>query len=179
MHSRASVERDDPAAVSPPATPLRSVSPPSVRVRVPIEGEADVTLAGEQVRRLASRLDFLPSDVTVMAAAIREVAGNILAHGRRGDVLLHLIQKRGRLGVAITARDRGPGIADVSQALRDGCSTAGSLGLGLASARRLMDEFWVRSEVGRGTTVTMRKWTRSRLDVRARIRSSSLRGVSA
>jgi serine/threonine-protein kinase RsbT len=79
--------------------------------------------------------------------------------------MLHLIHKRGRLGLAIVARDKGPGIANVSQALRDG-STDGQ-GLGLASARRLMDEFRVRSEPGRGTTVTMRKWTRCRQVERA------------
>jgi serine/threonine-protein kinase RsbT len=121
-------------------------------------------MAEEQGRRLASRLNFSPTDITVIAAAILEVARNVLAHGRRGDLMLHLVHKRGRLGLAIVAHDRGPGIADVAQATRDG------KGVGLASARRLMDEFRVRSEPGRGTTVTMRKWTRCRQVGRARSR---------
>jgi serine/threonine-protein kinase RsbT len=133
----------------------------SVRVRIPIENDDDVAVAGEQGRRLASRLDFSPTDVTVIATAILEVARNVLRFAQRGDLMLHLIQKRGRLGLAIVARDKGPGIADVGQALRDG------QGVGLASARRLMDEFRVRSEPGRGTTVTMRKWTRCRQVERA------------
>lgn len=133
----------------------------SVRVRIPIENDADVAVAGEQGRRLASRLDFSPTDVTVITTAILEVARNVLRYARRGDLMLHLIQKRGRLGLAVVARDKGPGIADVGQALRDG------KGVGLASARRLMDEFRVRSEPGRGTTVTMRKWTRCRQVERA------------
>jgi len=133
----------------------------SVRVRIPIENDADVAVAGEHGRRLASRLDFSPTDVTVIATAILEVARNVLRYARRGDLMLHLIQKRGRLGLAVVARDKGPGIADVGQALRDG------KGVGLASVRRLMDEFRVRSEPGRGTTVTMRKWTRCRQVERA------------
>lgn len=139
----------------------RGLTRSSVRVRIPIATEADVALASEQGRRLASRLDFSPTDITVIATAILEVARNVLQYAGRGDVMLHLIQKRGRLGLAIVARDKGPGIADLDAALRDG------KGLGLASTRRLMDEFSVRSEPGRGTTVTMRKWTRCRQIERA------------
>ena len=140
---------------------IRSFAPSSVRVRIPIDSDADIATAGEHGRRLASRLDFSPTDITVIATAILEVARNVLAYAQRGDLMLHLIQKRGRLGLAIVARDKGPGIDDVAQALRDGS------GLGLATARRLMDEFRVRSEPGRGTTVTMRKWTRCRQVERA------------
>jgi serine/threonine-protein kinase RsbT len=60
----------------------------------------------------------------------------------------------------VVARDQGPGIPDIPQAMRDGFSTGKSLGLGLPGAKRLMDEFEIASEVGKGTTVTMRKWTR-------------------
>lgn len=143
----------------------------SVRVRIPIASDADLAVAGEQGRRLASRLDFSPTDITVIATAILEVARNVLAYASRGDLMLHLIQKRGRLGLAIVARDKGPGIVDVGQALRDG------KGLGLATARRLMDEFRVRSEPGRGTTVTMRKWTRCRQVERAGARRSGHAGL--
>src|SRR3954463_12678750 len=129
---------------------------PSTRVRIPIDSEADVAVAADQGRRLAQSLDFSIADITVISTAILEVASNVLRYAHRGDLLLHAIQKRGRLGLAVVAQDRGPGVADVPQALRDG------KGLGLASARRLMDEFRVRTGPGRGTTVTMRKWTRRR-----------------
>jgi serine/threonine-protein kinase RsbT len=129
---------------------------PSTRVRIPIDCEADVTVAAEQGRRLAKSLDFSTADITVISTAILEVARNVLRYAHRGDLLLHPIHKGGRVGLAVVAQDKGPGIPDISQALRDG------KGLGLASARRLMDEFRVRTGPGRGTTVTMRKWTRRR-----------------
>ena len=132
-----------------PKSPMAS----SVRVRVALTTEADVRLASEQGRKLASRLDFSPTDVTVIAAAIAEVARNIVQYAQHGDILLHLIRRPNSLGLGIVARDRGPGIGDVEQAIRDG------KGLGLATTRRLMDEFRIRSAPGRGTTVTMRKWT--------------------
>src|SRR5882762_10250441 len=146
------------APASEAAAPSLVIS--SVRVRIPIASDADVVVAGEHGRRLASRLDFSPTDVTVIATAILEVARNVLTYARRGDLMLHLIQKRGRLGLAIVARDKGPGIA-----------------VGLASARRLMDEFRVRSEPGRGTTVTMRKWTRCRQVERAGARRNGHAGL--
>lgn len=149
------------AREAPAAAPSPSFAASSVRVRIPIENDTDVAVAGEQGRRLASRLDFSPTDVTVIATAILEVARNVLRYASRGDLMLHLIQKRGRLGLAVVARDKGPGIADVGLALRDG------KGVGLASVRRLMDEFRVRSEPGHGTIVTMRKWTRCRQVERA------------
>ena len=62
-------------------------------------------------------------------------------------------------GILVEARDEGPGIPDVAKALQDGYSTSGSLGLGLPGIRRLMDEFEVRSTVGKGTTVSTIKWS--------------------
>lgn len=157
-------------AIGPAPITAPSLTLPSVRVRIAISNDADVAIAGEHGRRLASRLDFSPTDITVISAAILEVARNVLRYARRGDLMLHLIQKRGRLGLAVVAHDKGPGIADVTKALRDGH------GLGLASARRLMDEFRVRSEPGRGTTVTMRKWTRCRQVERAGARRTGHAG---
>jgi anti-sigma regulatory factor (Ser/Thr protein kinase) len=145
----------------PALVPVPSLESSSVRVRVPIESEADVVLASETGRKLASHLDFSPTDITVIATAISEVARNIVQYAERGDLLLHLIRKPSRQGLTILARDHGPGIRDVEQAIRDG------KGLGLATTRRLMDEFRIRSEPGRGTTVTMRKWAQCRQVERA------------
>ncbi|MGH7528822.1 MAG: anti-sigma regulatory factor [Gemmatimonadales bacterium] len=160
MISQPVVERVDPAAVSA-AGGSRSVTRTRLRVRVRITSDADVALAAAQARHLARRLAFAPSDVTVIGAALHEVARNLLAYGGRGEVLVHPVRRRGRLGLTIIAHDRGPGIADVRRALRDGCSSTGRPGLGLPSARRLMDEFTLRSGPERGTIVTMRKWART------------------
>ncbi|HEY6090548.1 MAG TPA: ATP-binding protein [Gemmatimonadales bacterium] len=146
------------------------VLPARNRVRIPIQDAADVAVAGEHGRRLASQLEFSPTDVTVITTAILEVARNVLAHAGRGDLLLHLVERGGRSGLVVVAHDNGPGILDLDRALRDGGGRGGrgtSSGLGLATARRLMDEFRVRSEPGRGTTVTMRKWTHRRRVERA------------
>jgi len=140
-------------------------------LRVPIATEGDVAVASEQGRKLASQLDFSPTDLTVIATAISEVARNILQYAERGDVLLHLIRKPNSQGLAIVVRDRGPGIRDVEQAIRDG------KGLGLATTRRLMDEFRIRSEPGHGTTITMRKWTSCRQVERAGARGRGHAGM--
>jgi serine/threonine-protein kinase RsbT len=129
-------------------------------LRIPIETDADIVTARQEGRRLASLLDFSPSDLTVIAAAISEVARNIVEYASRGEIHVKLVERNGRRGVMVVAKDVGPGIADISLALQDGFSTSGSLGLGLPGARRLMDEFELTSEVGKGTTVTMRKWAR-------------------
>ena len=108
---------------------------------------------------LAARLGFSGTDLTVIATAVSEVARNIVRFAGSGEVVVELVE-RPRRGVQVVARDTGPGIADVEQALTDGYSTYDGLGLGLPGARRLMDEFAVVSEAGRGTTVTMTKWLR-------------------
>jgi serine/threonine-protein kinase RsbT len=127
---------------------------------VAIEREADVVTARQAGRELAAKLGFSTTDQTLIATAISEVARNIVVYAERGAIDFGRIEADGRFGIQIVARDAGPGIADIDLAMRDGYSTAKSLGLGLPGARRLMDEFDVVSTVGAGTTVTMRKWRR-------------------
>jgi serine/threonine-protein kinase RsbT len=127
---------------------------------VPIRADVDIVTARQESRRLASTLGFSTGDLTVIAAAVSEVARNILAYAAQGEVDIKVVERNGRRGVLVIARDQGPGIPDVALALQDGFSTSGSLGLGLPGARRLMDEFELSSELGRGTVVTMRKWAR-------------------
>ncbi|HEX6305381.1 MAG TPA: anti-sigma regulatory factor [Anaerolineales bacterium] len=127
---------------------------------VPILSEADIVVARQSGRTLAAEAGFAGSELTVIATAISEVARNILAYASTGEILLQQIQRDKQIGLLIVARDKGPGIPDVALALQDGYSTGNGLGLGLPGARRLMDEFEIVSEVGRGTTVTMRKWKR-------------------
>jgi serine/threonine-protein kinase RsbT len=129
-------------------------------LRVPIAVDVDVVTARQSGREAAAQAGFSSGDQTVIAAAISEVARNILMYAKRGEVLVTVVTNGDRRGVIVIARDQGPGIRDVERALQDGYSTSGGLGLGLPGARRLMDDFDVVSTLGEGTTVTMKKWRR-------------------
>jgi serine/threonine-protein kinase RsbT len=128
--------------------------------RIRIEADADIVEARQEGRALAAALSFSPSDLTVIASAISEVARNIYSYAGSGEIHVALVERNGRRGVCITAKDQGPGIADVELALQDGYSTSGSLGLGLPGARRLMDEFELETSRETGTIVTMWKCAR-------------------
>ena len=109
-------------------------------------------------RSLGEELGFAALELAHLVTATAEVAGNAWRHGGGGRVELRPVDEPTRVGVAVRVVDNGPGIPDVTAAMRDGWSSVGSLGVGLPGARRLMDELAVASEVGRGTTVTMTKW---------------------
>jgi serine/threonine-protein kinase RsbT len=126
-------------------------------IRVPITSDQDVIAARQKGRALAVKLEFSPGDSTLIATAISELARNIVSYARHGEIRL-LSLNSGRPGIVIVASDKGPGIEDIRQAMRDGFSTSGSLGLGLPGVRRLMDEFEIASERGKGTTVIAKKW---------------------
>lgn len=128
------------------------------KIRVPINHEGDIIAARQAGRELARDAGFSGSDLTIIATAISELARNILVYARRGEVVLDLVRNDGRRGIAVVAQDEGPGIPDIERAMCDGYSTGNSLGLGLPGAKRLMDEFDIVSAVGKGTTVTMKKW---------------------
>src|SRR5258707_14154770 len=103
-------------------------------------------------------LGFSAGDATLVATSMSELARNIVSYGRKGEIILQSGHASSRQGISIVASDSGPGIPDINQALRDGFSTSGSLGLGLPGVRRLMDEFEISSQPGRGTTVAVKKW---------------------
>ena len=128
---------------------------PADEVLVTIEKDSDVLAARQQGRALAGALGFSTSELTLIATAVSEIARNIVSYARRGEIAFSLIERGGRRGLLVVARDEGPGIPDVALAMRDGYSTARGLGLGLPGSKRLMDEFDIVSEPGRGTTVTM------------------------
>jgi serine/threonine-protein kinase RsbT len=128
-------------------------------VRVRIATDDDIVTARQAGRRLSSTLGFSSTDLTLIATAISEVARNIRLYADQGDVQLKLVREGDREGIVVVARDKGPGIQDVELAMQDGYSSRGSSGLGLPGARRLMDEFDIRSRPGKGVTVTMKKWT--------------------
>jgi serine/threonine-protein kinase RsbT len=127
-------------------------------IRVPIEADADLVVARAQGRALAQRLGFRPPDPTLIATAISELARNLVMHVGHGEIIMRPLVEDARCGVLVIVRDEGEGIADVDAALQVGHASRGGLGLGLPGARRLMDDFEVESELGKGTTVTMTKW---------------------
>jgi serine/threonine-protein kinase RsbT len=127
-------------------------------IRVAINSDQDIVVARQKGRALATELGFTSGDATLVATAISELARNIVSYARKGQISLQIVNGEDRQGLSIVASDNGPGIPDVRQALRDGFSTSGSLGLGLPGVRRLMDEFQITSVPGRGTTVAVKKW---------------------
>jgi serine/threonine-protein kinase RsbT len=133
---------------------------PALEATIAIERERDIVTARQRGRELAAAVGFAGTDQTLIATAISEVARNILVYAGRGEIHIGVVEDGRRRGILVEARDQGPGIADVELAMRDGYSTAKSLGLGLPGARRLMDELEVDSQLGKGTTVTMRRWVR-------------------
>ena len=127
---------------------------------IPVRSDADVVFARQKGRELAAALGFGPTDLTLVATAISELTRNIVLYAKRGRIVLKSIERDGTLGIMVVARDDGPGIPNVARALESGFSTSGGLGLGLPGVKRLTDEFDIVSEVGRGTTVTVKKWKR-------------------
>ena len=125
---------------------------------VGIGSSADIVAARLRGRTMATALGFAGSDLTVIATAISELARNILQYAGQGEIVMQLLDRGRDQGLMVLARDRGPGIADLSMAMEDGYSTSGRLGLGLPGVRRLMDEFQIESGVGTGTHVRVVKW---------------------
>jgi len=127
-------------------------------VQVAVESESDIVTARQRVRAMAAALGFSSTDQTLIALAVSEIARNIVSYATRGVVTLSEVTEGGRTGILVVAHDDGPGIADVGLAMRDGYSTARSLGMGLPGAKRVTDEFEIDSAPGHGTTIRMTKW---------------------
>ena len=128
---------------------------------IPITVDADIIEARRCGRDLARAAGFSNGDQTVIAAAVSEISRNIVLYARRGEVRFQVVDDGQKRGLIIVASDEGPGIRDLDLAMQEGYSTSGGFGLGLPGAKRLMDEFEIASEPGRGTTITMRKWIRN------------------
>ena len=133
--------------------------PNAARVQ-PIAADQDVVRVRQLVRTVAVAAKLSLVDQTKLVTAASELARNTLLYGGGGSVEISLVSGDRRRGVRILFADEGPGIPDVDQALVDGYTTGGGLGLGLSGARRLVDEFEIDTEVGRGTRVTVTKWAR-------------------
>ncbi len=127
-------------------------------IKIPILADSDIVLARQKARQLAGEIGFSVTELAVIATAVSELARNVVLYARHGEVVLRLVDQGERRGIVVAARDDGPGIPDLTKAMQSGYSTSGSLGLGLPGVKRLMDEFEIVSEVGKGTTVTAKKW---------------------
>lgn len=126
--------------------------------RLEIRSSADIVGARQQGRALALGIGFNGADVTLIAAAISEVARNIVDHAKSGELILNEVVNGSRRGISIVAQDEGPGIQDLARAMEYGYSTRKGLGVGLPGTKWLMDDFEISSTVGKGTTVSMKKW---------------------
>ena len=128
--------------------------------QVRIHRDTDIVKARSIARELALRVGFAGSEPVLLATAVSEIARNIVEYARLGVITISTAQNGTRPGLVVVAQDAGPGIADVPKALHQGYTSGRGLGMGLPGVRRLMDEFEITSEVGHGTTVTMKKWLR-------------------
>jgi serine/threonine-protein kinase RsbT len=125
---------------------------------LPVRAEADIVAVRQRTRAWSTECKFSLVDQTKMVTAASELARNTLIYGGGGAVRLDLLMDGVRRGVRLTFDDQGPGIADIEQALKDGFTSGSGLGLGLGGARRLVNDFDIRSEPGKGTTVVITRW---------------------
>jgi serine/threonine-protein kinase RsbT len=133
----------------------------SVQGEVRIDAETDIVAARRAVRDLAQKAGFGATDTTRIVTAASELARNVYKYAGQGVMYWRLLSD-GRLeGIELRFEDRGPGIANIDEALQEGFSSGKGLGLGLPGAKRLMDEMEIRSAVGQGTTVIVKKWLRN------------------
>ena len=123
-----------------------------------IRSDLDIVIARTLARDTAKNLGFGAIDQARIATAVSELARNIFLYAGTGTVTVREIERTGRKGLEVICEDQGPGIANIDLVMRDGYSTSRGMGMGLPGAKRLMDEFDIRSEEGVGTTIICRKW---------------------
>jgi serine/threonine-protein kinase RsbT len=131
-------------------------------IAIPVKSDLDILNAIRYVKELSNTLNFSNSEQAIIAIVISEIARNIKLYAKSGTMQLRVIQQGHRCGILVVAQDQGPGIADLGLAMQNGYTTSNGLGIGLPGAKRLMDEFDIVSEVGKGTTITMKKWESAR-----------------
>jgi len=125
---------------------------------MPVVKEQDVVPFRNRVKEYAVRIKMGLVNQTKLITAASELVRNMLRYGKGGEVLIEIVSRGRDNGIRLTFSDKGPGIADINQAMRDGFSTGKSLGLGLPGTKRLVNEFDIKSELGKGTRITIIKW---------------------
>jgi serine/threonine-protein kinase RsbT len=123
---------------------------------IALEYDHDIAVARNEVRALAAALGFRAIDQTRLATVASELARNVIKYGAGGRLIAQPIEDAdGRAALRLIFEDRGPGIPDIEEAMRDGFTTGRGLGKGLPGSKRLVDEFKIESEIGQGTRVTV------------------------
>jgi serine/threonine-protein kinase RsbT len=125
---------------------------------IPIRTEHDIVVARQAVRRLSVEAAFGLVDQTKMVTAASELARNTFIYGGGGTLQCESLLEGARRGLRLTFTDQGPGIADLSLAMKDGWTSGSGMGLGLSGAKRLVNEFEIESVPGQGTRVTITRW---------------------
>ncbi len=128
------------------------------RETVPIQNSSDVVVARQKVRQWAQEMKFTLVDQTKLVTAASELARNTLDHGKGGQMIIDQVEDLAKAGLKLIFEDQGPGIRDISAALRDGFTTGTGMGLGLGGSKRLVSDFDIQSEPGKGTRVTVIRW---------------------
>ncbi len=128
------------------------------RETVPLRSSSDIVLARQKVRQWSIDLHFSLVDQTKLVTAASELARNALDYGKGGEMTIETLNSGPRVGLRLTFEDQGPGIADIEQAMRDGFTSGSGMGLGLGGSKRLVNEFNIESEVGKGTKITVARW---------------------
>ncbi len=128
------------------------------REQLPLKSSADIVIARQKVRQWATDLRFSLVDQTKLVTAASELARNALDHGNGGEMTLEIVNGMAKTGLKLTFEDNGPGIPDIDKALKDGFTTGSGMGLGLGGSKRLVNEFAIESQVGKGTRVTVLRW---------------------
>jgi serine/threonine-protein kinase RsbT len=124
----------------------------------PLKNSNDVVMARQKVRQWATELRFSLVDQTKLVTAASELARNALDHGKGGMMTMETLVNGAKSGLRLVFEDQGPGIADIDQALKDGFTTGNGMGLGLGGSKRLVSEFSIESEVGKGTKISVIRW---------------------
>ncbi|KAF2394615.1 anti-sigma regulatory factor [Pseudomonas frederiksbergensis] len=125
----------------------------------PIQIEQDVVLARQTARKLAQECGMRLIDLTKLVTAVSELARNTMVYGGGGDMDWQILDENARTGLRLVFRDEGPGIPDIKLAMTDGWTSGSGLGLGLTGAKRLVEEFELETEPGKGTRITITRWT--------------------
>ncbi len=126
--------------------------------QLPLQSSNDVVLARQRVRQFAIELRFSLVDQTKLVTAASELARNALDHGQGGQMKIEVVNGMSRMGLKLTFEDNGPGIPDIEAAMKDGFTTGNGMGLGLGGSKRLVNEFAIESEAGKGTRITVVRW---------------------
>jgi len=136
---------------------MATTDKPGDKITLAVHNDEDVIVARQKIRELAQDIGFSMLDQTRIVTAASELARNVVVHGKGGAVEVEPLSGP-RPGIRMVFRDQGPGIPDLEEAMQEGFSTIGSLGMGLTGAKRLVDQFEIESKPGKGTVVTVVKW---------------------